>query len=159
MCPFEEDLCPPEDMCAAVSVYELRRVCAAQRLFDRRQRRVKVSVGTLVCQCMATVSAQGTPPQTTDVSCVPQEAYVRSRWGREESVSLNGPHESLSLSCFLGILYLPLFFMSSLSTALPFILLPDADTQHTHMQAEQITCPCSLQPGPCWLGLLKHSDD
>lgn len=31
---------------------------------------------------------------------------------------------------FLCILYFPLFFMSSLSTVLPFILLPDADT-HT----------------------------
>lgn len=67
--PFEEDLCPPEDMSAAVSAYELRRVRAAQRLYDRRQRMVKVSVGALVCQCMATVSAQGTPPQTTDVPC------------------------------------------------------------------------------------------
>lgn len=75
----------------------LKKICILQRtcvllwactscdgLFDRRQRRVKVSVGALVCQCIATVSAQGTPPQTTDVSCVPQEAYVRSRWGREE---------------------------------------------------------------------------
>lgn len=68
--------------------------------------------------------------------------------GREESslfISLSGSHESLSLSCFfLCILYFPLFFMSSLSTVLPFILLPDADT-HTRRQSRLLVPVLSSQ--------------
>lgn len=103
------------------------------------------------------------------LSRVPWEAYVRSRWGERRALFVCvcvGPPSFHSMSrmkavhcsVFLSILYFPLFFMGSLSPALAFVLLPDAG-KHTHTHAEQITCPCSLQPGPCWLGLLKRSDD
>ncbi len=171
---LEGDLCPPEDMSAAVSVFT-SGACSAAVVWQETERGQGVCWGSCVPAYGYCVIAGHIAPNDRWEGFCPV-CHGRLALGADGErvelflcvwvlfISLNGSHESRSLFSFLSILYFPLFFIGSLSPALVFVLLPDAGKHththtHTHTRAEQITCPCSLQPGPYWLGLLKRSDD
>ncbi len=138
---LEGDLCPPEDMSAAVSMFT-SGACSAAVVWQETERVQGVCWGSCVpAYGYCVIAGHITPNDRWEGFC--PVCHGRLALGADGErvelflcvwvlfISLNSSHESRSLFSFLSILYFPLFFIGSLSPALVFVLLPDAG-KHTH---------------------------
>ncbi len=122
---LEGDLCPPEDMSAAVSVFT-SGACSAAVVWQETERGQGVCWGSCVPAYGYCVIAGHIAPNDRWEGFCPV-CHGRLALGADGErvelflcvwvlfISLNGSHESRSLFSFLSILYFPLFFIGSLT--------------------------------------------